>query len=382
MMTYRTTSLRPALAAILSLALAGCTDAAGDDDAAATDATEDTEGDAAATDAADADDETDGADSGDDTGGAPLDTDLVGRFRLVGYEAVGATSLSLTDQNHNVELPGIGIVAGRANGLLQIEADRISFASALVFNDHIFPDPLLPNDDTALQARGGAAPGVLDGDTFTLAGSALQYVFTPGPGETLTQVEADGTILTWARADALPPTPALLAEGQATLFDTAGAPPVAPRMCLAWDLPGSSAVLTSDDVALSFTAGYAFFPVTAGAAPAEALADIGGTAVAVAHVVIYDDLDGDGAFDLAAGDELRAASDIGLAYRDETAPSEAFATSRFVDLLPGWQYVHFHADYAEGGATGLSPFDPTAFVSPDAVVSAAPHTEPVANVVP
>lgn len=312
-------------------------------------------------------------------GGSVDDDELRGRWRIVGFESNGALPLSLTDRNQNVQLPGIGLTPGRVNGLMSITPERISFASALLFADHIFPDPAISEFEKAFQVDGGAAPGRLEEGVFVLAGSNIEYRFSQGQDDTIVQVDDRGSIITWERAEDLPETTSILAEGQAALFGATSPPPARPRFCLAWDLPGDD-ISTDADEPLDFVSGYAYFPVALTKAPNDALHPVGDHRIAIAHLLVYDDVDDNGIFEPST-DELRADSPVGLAYLEGEGPAEELVGTRYADLLPGWQYVHFHRDYSVG-ETGLAPYDPTVFVAPDILVAERALEQPVTDVIP
>ncbi|MEM6996098.1 MAG: hypothetical protein AAF721_36665 [Myxococcota bacterium] len=316
--------------------------------------------------------------SGDDTA---LDFDLRGRWRIVAYETTGITPLAVTDRNESVTLSGVGTVAGRVNGLMTIREDRVAFASALLFDDHVHPDPAIDDYDAAMQVQGGAAPGTLADASFTLSGSSIRYDWTRQPDGTIVAVDADGARTTWAPVETLPRADALLTEGQVAVFEADDAMPLEdPRVMVAWDLPGGPESVMTHDTAISIVSGYAWFPLTVAAAPAEAVVVVEGVEVAVGHLLVYDDIDGDEGF--TAGTDLRrGGSPIGIAYSSASTP-DALLGTRYSELLPGFQFVHFHDDFSYGGGVGLAPFDPTVFVAPDLIVDVAPRSEPLPDVVP
>ncbi len=316
--------------------------------------------------------------SGDLDAGLPMDF-LTGRWRLVEYEVSGVTPLLVTDENSQVYVEGIGNINGRTNGLLMLTPNRSTFASALLFNDHIFPHLTAIDYATAMQAQGGSAPGVLDGLNFTVSGTPQPFTWTLNSDGTITQLDLIGAKVTWARAESLPTHTALLAQGQAALFQPlSSSPMLMPRVALAWDLPTGGYAFTNDSM-LTFLSGYSLYPLMVGAPPNEALLDLDGVQVAIAYLIVYDDLNVDGVFD--QNDALRGRSQIGVAYRSQQDDSDPFLSSRFRDLLPGLQYVHVHQDFTVGGELGVAPLDPTLPVSPDVLVHTEALTESLPDIV-
>jgi hypothetical protein len=304
-------------------------------------------------------------------GGEAGVTSLAGTWRLVRLETRTAENrpLTLTDSNTTVSSPG-GSYFARANGMLFLSDTRLSLTSAILVNDHLGVDQNATTDES-VSAYGIAVPGSLAQQSFSIPG-APSILFVRNADGTITQQPgtANDARMTWARVDGLVASGAVGGLGVAVRVSPGGVfePGTALRVTLAWDLPGSAGVTLTHDAPLTFLPhGYAAFEVAVNAPPAEALAEFGAVRAAVAHVLVYDDTDGNGQFDPAT-DVLRGRSPIVIAFRSPGTPSSALRTSPLRDLLPGMQFAHLHSDYTVPGGLGLTPFDPTHPIAPDVPV--------------
>ncbi len=314
-------------------------------------------------------------------------TNFVGRWRLVSVDinAPGST-VHLTDTN----MPIAGTMAvGRANGQLTLEANRFALAYGVLANDHFLMRQDAATYAAAISAGGASAAGTLTGLTFAIAGGTASLTWTTNTDGTISNTDmSTGNVTTWARAAAPTATTALLAEGMAARYRPATAMPLMrPRVALAWDNAGGPGRTMSNDAPLTFGAtGFATYSVNVASIPPAAIGDIGGTQIAIAYIVVYDDLDSSNSFtpsvgDGGAGDMLRGISPVGIAYRSMDPASAAFSVSSLRDIGPGYQFVDFHVDFSSR-SIGVLPFDPTHVVAPDIVVDVGPVTVAFPDLVP
>ncbi len=303
---------------------------------------------------------------------------LEGTWRLVSFETSAAgASLHLTDTNRTVYVLGVGNVPGRCNGWLTLRSARASLASCLLFDDHVYPTPAAADFRTAFQVYGSTVPGTLEDSAFRLSGAATPYVYTRNADGTISYVDAFGNHSTWRRSQPPQALTAVLTMGQATLFDAQNSDAFAhARVALVWDRAGV-AVTSTQDSSLNFFGAYARFPIAISALPSDARVQVGNLDVALAYLVVYDDINNNQRYESA--DVLRGLSPIAIAYRGAGVPNQTFANSQFQDLYEGFQFVHLHTDYAAAGAIGLAPLDHTLPISPDVLVNSEVDPSPIPN---
>jgi hypothetical protein len=253
----------------------------------------------------------------------------------------------------------------RANGVLNLATSRLSLAFGILANDHFYP---YSDARTAegFSAEGFTVPGRLDSraGTFSIPGNPTPIrLQLQSDGRLVLDSPEDRTRVTLERAPVFVGLPELLLGGAATVRDVTRFVPLAhPRVALFWEVPardGRDGYNESYSAALTFTMGYAAFFITrAGAPPEGARHRVGGSAVAVGWLGVYDDRDDSRTYN--AADRMRTVSPIAIAWLAEGRSS----APGFEDLAPGYNLVHQHPDYVTG-AVGLTPFDATNPVSPD-----------------
>jgi hypothetical protein len=352
-----------------------------------------------ATDASDAADASnvdapasDANEGGDDVPAADVPVDagsLIGRWRMTGLDVAGAGGM-LHFGDENAPIPG-GMADGRCNGMLTIEQNRLSLGYGVLANDHFLPRPDAPTYAEALGAGGVTVPGNLIGNSFSIGAAGMtSFDLTPHADGTISSTDPrSGSVTTWTRAETLPTnTGGLVAQSLVVRWNSTMALPLLhPHAALAWDDANASSITTSNDTPLTFMGEYSLFGLDAVSIPPAAAGSVSGTQVAIAYVIVYDDLDLDGhytpgaALDAGGSDMLRGFAPIAVAYRSPEAPSAAFALSPLRDLLPGWQFVNVHVDYTTNSA-GVSPFDPTHVVTADVAVDSGPISASIPNLVP
>jgi hypothetical protein len=289
----------------------------------------------------------------------------------------------LTDRNMPLPDPMTGRdTALRANGVLHLATSRMSLAFGILANDHFYPYRDARGADR-FSADGFTVPGRLDSraGTFTIPGNPtpLRFVLQPD-GRLVLDSPEDRTRLTLERAPVAAGLPELLLGGAAIMQDIPRFVPLAhPRVALFWEVPardGSGGYSEAFSAALTFTMGYAAFFITRATPPPEgARHRVGGSAVAVGWLGVYDDRDDSRTFNPA--DRLRTVSPIAIAWLAEGRSS----APGFEDLAPGYNLVHQHQDYVTG-AVGLTPFDATHPVSPDVPVPPRDSDERLPDLLP
>jgi hypothetical protein len=144
-----------------------------------------------------------------------------------------------------------------------------------------------------------------------------------------------------------------------------------PRVALFWVRPGERGRTERNGVALRFTGPWSPFPLTLADPPEPAVRyAVGGVPLAVAMILVYDDLNNNRVMDLASGDSLRGISNITVVWRGEGGDpaAAAFRQSAFADLGAGYHFAWRVQDFSTNGVT-LLPFDGARPISPDAPVS-------------
>ena len=308
---------------------------------------------------------------------------LLGRWRMTALDIMAnGTTTHFTDTN--AALPGT-TVEGRCNGLMTLEQNRIALAYGVLVTDHFLPRADAPTYAAAIGAAGVTAPGTLQGNSFVIPPGTTSVDFTAHADGTISFTDAmSGNVSTYSRADSLPiEASGLISQSLVVRWNPTASMPLAhPRAALAWDNAGGATVTLTNDAPLVFGPNnFAGFALNAVSVPPAASGDIGGTQVAIAYVIAYDDVDQSGAYDPAGGDVLRGMSPAAVAYRSVGTPSSAFAISPLRDLLPGWQFASVHIDYTTNTA-GVSPFDPSHLVAADLAVDAGPLSFGIPNLIP
>lgn len=326
-----------------------------------------------------------------DTGRPPGDaprTPVMGRWRVVGWQgppdARGAR-ITLTDRNAPYTDPASGIVTQvRANGVLHLEEGRLGLTFGTLAGDHFYVYDHTRTLAEGYSATGFTAPGLLDDDagTFTATGGAMVSFDRHADGTISLADRMAGTTVTFARAPSAPTRATINAVGAAQLHRPMLSAPLArPRVALFWDRPGAMPFVETNGYALMFgVGGYAAYPlVLAGPPDASVRAVVGGAPVALAFIVVYDDVNNNTRLD-AGVDVTRGLSPVGIVWRGEGTPSPEFARSPFRDTAEGYQLVHYRAD-ASTGSLGFVPFDTTVPVSPDVPVATVPLMGPSPDVI-
>lgn len=301
---------------------------------------------------------------------------VAGRWRAVRYQYPDPDRgvIELTDRDVIVPLPDGGMGSPfRINGVLSLDETRLALALGTVSSNHFYPFTPTSADDPGWSTTGFTVPGLLTVTAgsvdFEIVGGDNTLRFERTADDELVMLdESSGTRTTFARD----PTPASLDRVNliGIVWQDPAVRPATPRAVLRWDLPGAGVFRDSHDVALTFSTGpytYATVPVAMASAPAaDLVATTAGVRVASAYVLVYDDANANDRFDQGT-DAVLAQSPVGLAWRGPETPEEGFARSAFADLVPGWQVVHYHRDYATG-RYAVTPYDNTVAPSPDALL--------------
>ncbi|MDB4928742.1 MAG: hypothetical protein JWM10_1226, partial [Myxococcaceae bacterium] len=301
---------------------------------------------------------------------------LTGTWRAVRYETADPDrgDVVLTDVDTLFPMPDGTESPFRVNGVLSLSETRLALTLATLSGGHFYPYTPDGAAEPGWSGVGYTVPGLLTATTagavFEIPGGDGRFRFERTADDALVLVDDDSRTRTTFVRD---PRPAALARinAFALVFQTSpGASFAAPRAALRWDLPGAEAARTAD-TALPFgpDAPYATVAVTMpGAPPPAVVAPVGGVPVAAAFLEGYDDTNRNDRYDPGV-DRLLGESPVGIAWRGEGVPTEAFARSAFADLVPGWQVVHLHRDYVTG-RWAATPYDGTHAPSPDAYLRA------------
>ncbi len=267
---------------------------------------------------------------------------------------------------------------GRINGLLYIRERSIAYADAWL------------TDAGDLDLWWGAAPdrGVLPAVTAwagkgeLLRSQGVFYVYD-WPARLAFQQNSDGTLtfpIPWTRTTATvercaepKPRNSIRLSAQLLRFDDRKPPnpePLArPRATLLWERPAATAIASADQP-LSFAPGTRFeragFAVDLTHPPPDsAVSEIDGQRVAVAHLVVYDDVDHSDQLDhslvgkSAGRDIVRAISNVAVFWRGPESTPELPPGNSFVDTWPGYQLVTVAPD--SRSTRGHTPWIPAGY---------------------
>ncbi|MFO0625573.1 MAG: hypothetical protein U0325_08140 [Polyangiales bacterium] len=303
-----------------------------------------------------------------------------GAWRVVAYEAedlnapgdagvdggldAGATSLTrYTAEGERVLDPATGnATVLRVNGALRVTSTTVRLALGLLRDDRF-----------AIRAPGTPyvstyeGTGVLTAEErrFVAPGAMVGFEFCAGENGLVVASTLNGATRRIYLAPDTAPTAATLSLPLRVraVGMTAGAPLMAPRTAVLWEVAGRT----------GFTEALAEAAVMRGDVTErtiEARPPQGdGTArYAVGHPALYDDRDGDGRFD-PARDALRSVSSVALAWRDPGANLDSDAVAS--RLRPGLQVVALHTDGASGGVVPV-PMDLTRPVPLECAATEAP----------
>jgi hypothetical protein len=157
---------------------------------------------------------------------------------------------------------------------------------------------------------------------------------------------------------------------------------------LLWDLPGSARVAETSSSDLAFSGGgvLATYRMALPSIAPGAEAVVNGVRLAVAHIVVYDDVDRNGRFDsaMAGGtgpDIPRGVSPIGVAVHLGGTPDPMFDSTPFRLLKPGWQFVNVERNSDPRPAV-LVPYAMANPIRPDVPVSETRVPRRILDLVP
>jgi hypothetical protein len=322
---------------------------------------------------------------------------LIGRWRVMRLDVRGAPGgqrdFALAVSTKYPPPDGRAMRIGM-NGMAYIRERSMSYSDAWI------------TEQGQLNLWWGAGPdkGVLPTLTgWAGKGSATEgaFRFTDWPGQIVFARNADGTVtfqIPWTRTTATieraaEPTPRsdLRVSALILRFDDGKSPaPEAmerPRATLLWERPVSAA-LSTEDQPLSFRPGPQFERASLevnlpGPPPEPALSKVDGVRFAVAHVIVYDDVDGSAHFEhplvgaTAARDRVRAISNVAILWRGPERWENEPAGDPFIDTWPGYELVTIGPD---GRSTiGHTPWVPERELFPTtagALVSDPEHPLP------
>lgn len=304
---------------------------------------------------------------------------LTGLWRLTRYEFPEpgtGRAITLTDRDSDYTNPDTMMTTAlRVNGLAQIDGTHLALTFGNLAAGHFYVSVPTSATDTGYGANGFGAPGLLD--------EARGEFTVPGTTEpTRIERNADGTIsmifansdttarASWSRAtDSGPALPSINAVGLA-MTRGASYQGMRPRLALFWDVRGETRLIETNGTALRFVGRFATYPVTlAGTPPAEAIGAWMGSQVAIAYLVVYDDVDDNTRFDQGT-DRLDGLSPVVITWRAATPFTAPAGGGHFPLRLvgDGWRFGHVHLDYGLGRADVVG-YDGTVPVSPDLPVA-------------
>jgi hypothetical protein len=260
----------------------------------------------------------------------------------------------------------------RTNGFLRLARSRFAMSLAMLVNDHIRSSGVENGMDT-FSAVGLAVPGLLEGASrFAVTGGQASYALEPLGADGLRVTFGPNAVVDLTRTGEIPGAAQVNAVGAAErLRPETQRPLTNPRVALFWVRPGERGRTERNGVALRFTGPWSPFPLTLADPPEPAVRyAVGGVPLAVAMILVYDDLNNNRVMDLASGDSLRGISNITVVWRGEGGDpaAAAFRQSAFADLGAGYHFAWRVQDFSTNGVT-LLPFDGARPISPDAPVS-------------
>jgi len=316
---------------------------------------------------------------------------LPGRWRLIGWSStVGGAVLTLGATDRLVSYAGRAAQA-RVNGTLVLEPGHLARTWAFLLDGHVAITRTAQSASDAMAITVSMLPGTLGAQTFTPIGSP-DVVFDTNADGTISEsldTPTFGTArLTWTRDDRPVALASLTAQTLVvTLRPDLAAPFAHPRAALAWDLPGMSTgmVLTNDSALTFVSSGEAGYNLVLSNVPPNVSRTLGSTSVALANVIVYDDLDANGQYDppvsssLDAGtvdavpppdgapvtDLLRGVSRVQITARSFAPPGSDLLDSAFQYVAPGFQLGTLGLD---GTRPRIGPFDGTHPVPSDTAV--------------
>jgi hypothetical protein len=318
---------------------------------------------------------------GASTAGAGATQSLTGRWRVVRLDVRGgrpgepdfALAVSSKYPPTDGRLMSVGM-----NGMVYIRERSMSYSDAWI------------TQEGRLDLWWGAGPdqGVLP----TLMGWAGKgelneaegvFRFTDWARQIVFRRNADGTVtfhIPWTRTTATiehaeEPMPRndLRVSAQVLRFDDAKPPPpepvARPRATLLWERPGGAAVSTNDH-ALSFRTGQPFESATfaidlAGPPPESWVSRLGSTRFALAHVVVYDDVDQTNHLEHTlvsrqdGRDVVRGISNVAILWQAPGPRDSAATSDPFLDTWSGYQLVTIGPDGRS--AMGHTPWAPAPY---------------------
>ena len=259
---------------------------------------------------------------------APMNT-IVGRWRAVRYDFVNnGMNQTMTDENSPFPI-GTGVfIDGRINGELFVTGSRLAESFGVLLNDHFYINDMAANTQSALSAYGVAIAGSVNGlGVLVLRRIVYLHVQSRRDDHAGRHDGADRAHVGARRRAAC----SVRVHGRGTsgvLPRQHGYALAHPRLALAWDKPGTNTgVVYSNDVAISFGAfNTAQYGLNVIAPPATAIGLLGGTQVAIAYLVVYDDTNLANAYE-AGVDSLRGISSVALVWR-AGASTPAFSARR------------------------------------------------------
>jgi hypothetical protein len=319
--------------------------------------------------------------SGASTTGTGTAQSLVGRWRVVRLDVRGGwpgqPDFALAVSSKYPPPDGRPMSIGM-NGMVFIRERSMSYSDAWITREGRLDLWWRAGPDHAVLPTliGWAGKGELDEaqDVFQLTDWPRKIVFRRNADGTVTfQIPWTRTTATIERADEPAPRNDLRVSVQVLRFDDneppAPEPVDRPRATLVWEKPRESAAATNDQ-ALSFTSGqyfdHASFSVDLTAPPPESLMNrISNIRFALAHVVIYDDVDESNRLEHAivgkrdGRDVVRGISNVAVLWRGPEPSNAAVATDPLADTWPGYQLVTIGPDGRS--TTGRTPWAPASF---------------------
>jgi hypothetical protein len=284
-----------------------------------------------------------------------------------------AGTITMTDQNQLLTDPENGEMhLFRINGTLEVGGGEIAYVQQRVIDDAIplARTPQIANFVTHVTASGG---------TFALTGyPGVGFVFTPPPDEKL-EIDLDAQNKLELRRTVHAASETLSVRGRITL--AAGTPTfTSPHVSIAFLLRGGTfGVDPRDDQLLDFTGTdnvtFALDRTEGALGTQRIVFGDPNTAIAVGLVIVWDDVDGNGAPSATLLDKctlpappgsdcLRGVSPIYIAYRSGSSPE--LAASPYAHVRAGWTQNLFIQDlrgqFARNGMVSLDatrgvPFD-------------------------
>jgi len=305
-------------------------------------------------------------------------TSLTGRWRVVRLDVAGASSgqrdFALVVSTKYPPPDGRRMSVGM-NGMVYIRERSMSYSAAWITKEgrldlwwEAGPDKgVLPT----LMAWAGKGELKEAEGIFRLDDWPAQIVFQRNPDGTLTfHIPWTRTTATIERAAEPVPRNGLRFSALVLRFDDGEPPkpdPVSrPRATLLWERPGGGAISTNDQP-LSFGPGREFdgapFEIDiSGPPPEAALSSLHGVRFAVAHVVVYDDINHSNRFEHRlvgtpiGNDVVRGISNVAILWRGSEPGEQQSATDPLMDTWPGYELVTIGSD---GRSTiGYTPWVP------------------------